>query len=56
MMKAYFGEATERREQLAKDLDYVQDILREGAKKANERAESVMEPVRAATGLIRTRG
>jgi len=54
MMTEYFAPAAERRDELAKDLDYVRDILREGAKKAQERAESVMEPVRSATGLIRT--
>jgi tryptophanyl-tRNA synthetase len=53
MMEAYFFEARERRKELAKDLDYVRDVLREGGKKARKRAESVMEPIREVTGIVR---
>lgn len=53
MIENYFGEARERRRELVKDMDYVRDILREGGKKARERAESVMEPIREVTGIVR---
>ena len=50
----YFAEAREKRKELGQDLDYVKDVLREGGKKARERAETVMEPVYEVTGMIRT--
>lgn len=50
----YFAEARERRKELAKRPDYIRDVLLEGGKKARERAETVMEPVRTATGLFRS--
>tara|TARA_R110002096_G_scaffold28203_4_gene85629 strand:+ start:14820 stop:15806 length:987 start_codon:yes stop_codon:yes gene_type:complete len=53
LLNEYFGEARERRKELAKDLDYVTDVLTEGGKKARERAESVMEPIREVTGIVR---
>ncbi len=53
MIENYFGEARERRHELAKDLDYVHDVLKEGSKKARQRAESVMEPIREVTGIVR---
>lgn len=53
MIEDYFAEARERRHELAKDMDYVQDVLREGGKKARERAEEVMEPIREVTGIVR---
>jgi len=49
-----FAEARERRRELARRPDDVMDVLREGGKHARERAEQVMERVRAATGLITT--
>ncbi len=49
----YFAEARERRRELAKDMDYVKDVLTEGGTNARERAESVMEPIREAAGIIR---
>jgi tryptophanyl-tRNA synthetase len=48
----YFAEAREKRKKLENNLDYVHDVLREGGKKARERAETVMEPVREVTGII----
>ncbi len=54
MLKEYFGPALERRKELEKDLDYVKDVLAEGGKKARERAESVMQPIREVTGIIRS--
>ena len=50
----YFKDARERRKKLASDPDYLNDVLREGGKKARERAEEVMEPIRSATGLYRS--
>jgi len=53
MITDYFSEARERRKELKKNEDYVMDVLREGSKIARERAETVMGPVREATGIIR---
>ncbi len=53
MIADYFSEARERRKELRKNEDYVMDVLREGSKIARERAETVMGPVREATGIIR---
>jgi len=53
MIEDYFGEARERRHELAKDLDYVQDVLREGGRNARMRAEEVMRPIREVTGIVR---
>lgn len=53
MIEEYFAEARERRHKLAENLDYVHDVLREGSKKARKRAESVMEPIREVTGIVR---
>ncbi|MDX1619203.1 MAG: tryptophan--tRNA ligase [Balneolaceae bacterium] len=49
-----FGEVREKRKELAENEEYVLDVLREGGKKARERAESVMEPIREVTGIIKT--
>ena len=54
LINDYFGEAREKRKSLEKDLDYVRDVLKEGGNKARVRAESVMEPIRSATGLFRS--
>lgn len=54
LINDYFAEARARRKELAKKPEYVRDVLREGGIKARERAESVMEPVRSATGLFRS--
>ena len=54
MIDAYFAEARERRHDLAKRPDYVMDVLREGGRRGREKAEALMENVRAATGLITT--
>jgi len=53
MIEEHFAGAREKRKELEKNMDYVNDILREGGKKARERAEEVMEPVRKATGIVR---
>tara|TARA_R110000868_G_scaffold396971_2_gene669433 strand:+ start:13894 stop:14880 length:987 start_codon:yes stop_codon:yes gene_type:complete len=49
----YFAEAREKRKELEQDLDYVKDVLTEGGKKARERAESVMVPIREIAGIVR---
>lgn len=54
LIEGYFAEARERRKELEKDMGYVHDVLREGGRKARERAETVMEPIREATGLFRS--
>ncbi len=54
MIEEYFSEARSRRKELANDMDYVHDVLREGGERARERAEQVMEPIRSATGLFRS--
>lgn len=53
LISSYFEEAREKRNKLADDPDYVYDVLREGGRKARQRAESVMEPIREATGILR---
>ncbi len=54
LITEYFAEARERRRDLEKRPDYVNDVLREGGVKARLRAEEVMEPIRSATGLYRS--
>lgn len=49
-----FGEARERRKELEQDSDYIMNVLKEGGKKARQRAEFVMERVREATGILNT--
>ncbi len=49
----YFHEARARREQLVRHPDTVRDMLRDGGRKARERAEKVMEPVREVAGIVR---
>jgi len=46
------GPARERREKLAADPDYVEDVLIEGVKKARSVALPLMERVREACGLV----
>jgi tryptophanyl-tRNA synthetase len=47
----YFAPFRDKRKELAKDPGRVEDILRDGAKKARAEAEATMELVRAAVGL-----
>ncbi|QDT43964.1 Tryptophan--tRNA ligase [Gimesia alba] len=47
----YFGEARERREQLADDTDTLNDILAEGARQAREKGKEVLDRVQKACGL-----
>src|SRR6476620_684779 len=48
---AHFGPFREKRKQLAADKSYVEDVLRDGAKRARVEAAKTMELVRSATGL-----
>jgi tryptophanyl-tRNA synthetase len=47
----YFGPFRERRKQMAQDLAFVEDVLREGAKKARAEAQATMALVREAVGM-----
>lgn len=47
----HFGEARERREQLEKDPDTVEDILQQGARQAREVGRVVLDRVRSACGI-----
>ena len=47
----HFSNAREKRSQLVKKPDYIQDILKEGAKKARKIAEKTMEEVKRKIGL-----
>lgn len=49
----YFGEAFERREQLAADPNRVEEILEQGAARARERAQKVLNRAKKACGLSR---
>lgn len=53
LIEDYFGEAHAKRQELSKTPDTVWDMLREGGRKARERAETVMEKVRDVTGIVR---
>lgn len=46
----------ERRAELAQDMDYVRDVLREGNKRANAIAEETLQQVREAMGMVYYRG
>jgi len=50
-----FGPARERREALAADPDYVEDVLAEGATRARAIAREVMDQARAACGIVAAR-
>lgn len=48
----YFGTSREKRIELAKDLGYLDDVLKEGATKARKTAQKTLETVKKAVGLI----
>jgi tryptophanyl-tRNA synthetase len=48
---AYFGPFRERRKQLAAQPDYVEDVLRDGARRARAEAQQTMALVRDAVGI-----
>lgn len=47
----YFAPMRDKREELLADPDYVEDILREGAKRARETGRKTLDRVRAAVGM-----
>ncbi len=47
-----FGSARQRYTKLSKQPDYVEDVLREGGRRAREVAREVMADVRAACGIV----
>lgn len=47
----YFAPMRKRREELEKNPDYIQDVLRKGAERANLLAEQTLDEVRKAVGL-----
>ena len=51
LFEEQFGPARQRREELAKDHDYVEDVLATGGRRAREVAQGVMEDVRKACGI-----
>lgn len=54
LIEEYFADARAKRRELEANPGYLEDVLREGGKKARTRAEEVMEPIRSATGLYRS--
>ncbi|MCY4160180.1 MAG: tryptophan--tRNA ligase [Bacteroidetes bacterium] len=54
LITEYFGDARERRRELLKNPDYIQDVLRQGGINARQRAEACMDKVRELTGLMTT--
>ncbi|WP_067143392.1 tryptophan--tRNA ligase [Oceanivirga salmonicida] len=52
-MLEYFKDAREKREKLLNNMDYVNEILKQGATKANEIASRKMEIVRQTIGLYK---
>lgn len=49
----YFEAPRNKREQLRNNLDHVEKVLKDGARKARERAISVMERVRNSAGILK---
>jgi tryptophanyl-tRNA synthetase len=47
----YFAPLRQKREELVKNLDYVHEVLRKGAERANAVADETMGKVRKAVGL-----
>ncbi len=50
-LKNFIQPLREKREQLEHDIDYVTDVLKEGGKRAKQKAEKKMEDVRDAIGV-----
>lgn len=49
---AYFADARAKRDELAADMSYVEDVLRAGADKARRKGQEVLDRVRSACGLV----
>ncbi|MBU1006379.1 MAG: tryptophan--tRNA ligase [Candidatus Omnitrophica bacterium] len=52
VISEYLSGIRTKREKLLKDKDFIRDILKEGAKKANKAASETMTEVRKAVGLV----
>jgi tryptophanyl-tRNA synthetase len=50
-IEKFIAPLRDKREQLASDVDYVLDVLKEGGKRAKQKAERKMEAVREAIGV-----
>lgn len=55
-VNSFLAPHRERRAELAQDMDYVRDVLREGNKRANAIAEETLRQVREAMGMLYYRG
>ena len=55
-VNSFLAPHRERRAELAQDMDYVRDVLREGNKRANAIAEETLQQVREAMGMVYYRG
>jgi tryptophanyl-tRNA synthetase len=49
---ALFGPIRQRRKELAQDVGFVEDVLRDGARRARAEAQQTMELVRQAVGML----
>src|SRR5699024_2620698 len=54
LVTKYFEEARQRRKELAQDVDYVMDVLKEGGQKARNRADRIMAKGYDGSALIKT--
>ena len=48
----YFAPARAKRAELKANLDYVEQVLKDGATRARAKAREVLDRARAATGLV----
>ncbi|GAB4332632.1 MAG: tryptophan--tRNA ligase [Calditrichia bacterium] len=51
----YFEPARNRRQELMNNMDYVHEVLRNGAEKSRAKAQEVMDRVRSSSGILRFR-
>ena len=51
-MNAYLAPIRARREELLRDLDYIEDVLHEGNRRANEIADATLDEVRETMGMV----
>ena len=51
-VNAYLEPIRERRRELERDIPYIEDVLHEGNRLANEVAETTLNEVREAMGMV----
>ena len=51
-VNAYLAPIRARREELLRDLDYIEDVLHEGNRRANEIADATLDEVRETMGMV----